>query len=293
MKKVISKILLLSLFVFAFMSPVFVSNVVKADIGFDGGFDSGYDSGYDSDWGGSSWDDDDDYYSGGGYSGEDIDAEPMDVLLALLIEFVLVGVMVLIVFIALNRNRASKNRYTINQPISTYNMPVDDSLNMDVYLMYKELNNAWMNKDLDPVRHLLTDELYNMYLMQLDTLIENKQTNIMKDYLFISGHVASRVIVGDVEKIKVIFRIRCKDYIISDETGKVVRGKASDVLDYIYELDLVRDNGKKNIICPSCGAQIRGKDGVVCSHCGTVVHINTSQLRLANKKILHQSRYRG
>ena len=113
----------------------------------------------------------------------------------------------------------------------------------------------------------------------------------MKDYLFVSGHIASKRKYKGKETIILIFRIKCKDYIVN-QNGRVVRGKATDVLDYTYELKLVRDVVSDNLVCPSCGYNVKSKEGVVCPHCGSVIHANTSELRLADKKIIYQSRRR-
>lgn len=295
MKKKILRIVLCIFAAFILFSPCLESGVVKADIGFDGGYDGGYDSGGSGWGGGSSWDDDDDddyYYSGGynngGYSGGGGSADVGTVFLALFLCLVIAGIPITIMIIA-NNPKKSSNSVPL---VDTTWMSVDNDLNMQVYLMYKELNDAWMKKDLEPVRHLLTDEMYNMYLMQLDTLIEKGETNIMKDYFFISGHISSKRKYKGKETIVMIFRIRCKDYIIDDRSNRVVRGKATDVLDYTYEFKLVRNVEPKTITCPSCGSEIKNEQGVICSHCGTVVHTNTNTLRLADKRMLRQTRSR-
>ena len=78
----------------------------------------------------------------------------------------------------------------------------------------------------------------------------------------------------------------------NNSNNKVVRGNSRDVMDYTYEFKLVRNVVDKQIICPSCGANIATKEGVVCSHCGTVVNTSTGEFRLADKKIIYQSKIR-
>ena len=292
MKKRLLKIILPITFLFILISTINVSSVVKADIGFDGDYDSGYDSG--GGYGG--WyddDDDDDYYYGGYHSsnssgGSSGSAPPEVVALAVFITLLPPIIILLVTHFSSKR----KHRPRTPDLIDTRGMEVDDDLNMQVYLMYKELNDAWMKKDLEPIRHLLTDEMYNMYLMQLDTLIEQNQTNIMKDYLFVSGHVYSRRKYKGKETTVMIFRIKCRDYIIDDTTNKVIRGKEKDIIDYTYEFKLVRNVEAKEIVCPSCGYMIQNKEGVVCPHCSSVVHTNTNTWRLADKRVLRQTRRR-
>lgn len=289
MKKKLFKIFLPIMFLMMLFASISVSYEVKADIGFDGD----YDSGYDSDYGGGydSWyddDDDDDYYYSSGNNSYSGGGGGIGTVGAFMLVFLYVTLIVVIVVVLTKSNKSSSRK---EYPIKTTGLPVDDDLNMQVYLLYKQINDAWMNKDLEPIRHLLTDEMYNMYLMQLDTLIENGQTNIMGDYLFVSGHIASKRKYKGKETIIMVFRIKCKDYIV-DKNGRVVRGKATDVLDYTYELKLVRDVTGNRLVCPSCGYEVKSKEGVVCPHCGSVIHANTSELRLADKKMIYQSRRR-
>ena len=295
MKKKLLKVLLCLSFFALLIAPFAVSSTVKADIGFDGGYDGGY-SGGGGYGGGSSWgdyDDDDDYYYSGGYSGNYSGGSGNlsgGAIAALLIFYAIVVITPIVVLIV--RSKREKRSRMDAPAVNVSWMRVDDDLNMEVYLLYKAINDAWMKKDLEPVRHLLTDEMYNMYLMQLDTLIENGQTNVMKDYWFISGHISNRRKYKGKEIVDMIFRIKCKDYIIDDKTQRVVRGKATDVIEYTYEFRLIRNALPSTIVCPSCGGEVKGKDGVVCSHCGTVIHLHTDSFRLANKRVIRQLRFR-
>ena len=301
MKKKLLKILLCLSLVALFIAPFTISSTVKADIGFDGGYDGGYSGGggYGGGYGGgSSWDDDDDddYYYSGGYnnnnnysSGSGGNLSTAEIVALIIFCVASIGIPIAITMIGATREK----RVQMDAPaVNVSWMRVDEDLNMEVYLLYKAINDAWMKKDLEPVRHLLTDEMYNMYLMQLDTLIENKQTNIMKDYWFISGHISNRRKYKGKEIVDMIFRIKCKDYIIDDKTGKVVRGKATDVIEYTYDLRLIRNAIPKTITCPSCGGEVKGKDGVVCPNCQTIIHLHTDTFRLADKRVIRQLRFR-
>ena len=55
---------------------------------------------------------------------------------------------------------------------------IDAELNTDIIVsktfnLYKELQNAWMEFDNDKIRTLVSDELFNTYKMQLNTLKTN------------------------------------------------------------------------------------------------------------------------
>ena len=292
MKKRFIKIICILSLILSFFALYNVSNIVKADSGFDADYDYDYSYGNDSYYGGSSWDDDDDddYYYGGSSSYNNYNGSGGGSLsggeLALVILLSLSPFIVwLIIYLISNKVK----EYKSNPLIDTRGMPVDNDLNMQAYLLYKEVQEAWMNQDIESVRHLLTDEMFNMYLMQIDTLIEKKQVNVMKDIYFVSGHVASRRNYKGRETVTMIFRVMCRDYIVN-ENNKVIRGNKHAICDYTYELKLVRNSDPKKINCPSCGALINYKEGTKCSHCSSIVHIDTDHYRLANKTMLRQSR---
>lgn len=288
MKKKISKIFLFILFGLTFL---ILNNPtgINADAGFDGSYGGGSSSGSSGGgWGGS---------SGGSYGGSSSSsgnsynysggsADP-DVVIATLLSVGLLIFFVILIHIAIAKESERREYLRRNPPIDTTGMPVDEQLNEYVFNLYKEVNIAWMNKDLDPVKHLLTDDLYNMYLMQMDTLIENNQTNVMENFKFVSGHIYSRRRYKGTETVTMIFRVKCNDY-ITDERGKVIRGKKHVTRDYTYELKLVRKCNSTPLVCPNCGYTLKVKDGVTCPSCNTILHDNNEAYRLANKDMLRQ-----
>ena len=294
MKKKLSKIFLLILFslLFCFVS----SSRISADAGFDSDYDSDYDSGYDNDynggWGGgssSSGNRNDNNSNNTNYSGGNISGEVWLITIGAIV--VMAGIPLSITLISAHYSGGRSRRRVEKSPINTSGYKVDDDLNCEVFDMYMDINIAWMNKDLEPVRHLMTDELYNMYLMQLDTLIEANQTNIMKNFNLVSGHIVSKRKYNGVETIKMIFRVKCKDYII-DGNGRVISGDENVTWDYTYEMKLVRNVMNAPLECPSCGETLSKKDGVICPVCETVLHSYVSSLRLADKNMLRQVKVR-
>lgn len=283
MKKIWKLFISLTVVLVVSFFGVFTTSV-SADIGFDGDYDSGG-----SDWGGgygSDWDDDYDYdYSyDSDYSGEPLTIGQLFIVLG-----ISAGLFIFIMYISKLSNNAEKSRATSNW-IKNQSGYVDHELNREVFDLYVRINDAWMNKNLEPVRELLTDEMYNMYLMQMTTLEMNGQTNVMSNYSFVSGKVIQHSKYRGMETVILLFRVRCKDYIV-DSTGRVVRGSKHKTCDYLYEIKLIRNSAAKKIKCPSCGANLDNKDGVKCSHCGSVIHAQTDRYRLANKEMVSQRRY--
>lgn len=52
---------------------------------------------------------------------------------------------------------------------------------IDAYHIYRQLQVAWMNFDYDKIKELVSDEMYNMYVNQLETLKVKNQKNMMEE----------------------------------------------------------------------------------------------------------------
>ena len=117
------------------------------------------------------------------------------------ISLVAVIIVVVIIVVVVSKNGGNKgggssnisNSINGSNNISNYKdidsekiKSIDKDLNVSefktkVFRTYKDIQTAWMNFDTDTIRKLTTDEIYNMYSSQLETLKLKKQRNIMKD----------------------------------------------------------------------------------------------------------------
>lgn len=265
-----------------------------ADSGFDSDYGD-YDGGGSWGGGGSSWDDDDDYsysYDNDGYSGEP--ADPQTVLIALLIVSVPCIAVVVIRIAIVNHNKKQAKTQHIHRLLAMdYGLRVGDGKNSETiqtaYNNYVEIQKAWMNRDLTPVKHILTDEIFNMYQMQVETLIEDNQVNVMSHFEFVCGDIISVNTKKNIETTKVILCVNCKDYIKDLNKHKVVSGDKGATITYVYELTFIRDlNSNELSNCPSCGALVKNQMSITCPYCNNSLLLTSSNLTLSNKKILHQ-----
>lgn len=268
----------------------------------DSGFDSDWGGGSDwggSDWGGSDWDSDDDDYdygggsygggssgggSGGGSGGDGI------IILILIATIAAAGLMFYLVGALpqqIQRRRKLTARMRSGLP---QNMGKSEELNQMAYDTYVKLQNAWMQKDLAPVRHLLTDEMYNMYEMQLDTLRTNKQTNVMTNFKFKRAYTSGIARYNGQETLTMVLEVSCKDYLVDDTSNEIIQGNRKTNW-YIYELTFVRDlNAKEMHNCPNCGGKLENQMGGNCPYCGNPVNITTANYTLADKRMLRQTK---
>lgn len=167
-----------------------------------------------------------------------------------------------------------------------------NELQTKLFNIYKDVQIAWSNNNLGPVRSKLSDELYNSYQMQIDSLIQLNQRNVMDDIEFHRMIVTNDVINGNAEELYIRMEVTCRDYIVQNKNGKekVVRGNPKYLNDYIYMMTFVRTIDGKVDNCPNCGAKLDSGASSICSSCKSVVVHGSDNWVLTKKKMLEQTR---
>ena len=146
---------------------------------------------------------------------------------------------------------------------------------------YCTIQNAWMNFDYDTLRKYVTDELYNQYEMQLQTLKRKNEQNIMYDY----ARTYSKIIGLDQDEkkttITIEMEINLKDYIVNKDK-KVVRGDSSRTLHNDYIMSFTKNNHSIEN-CPNCNAPLNGNHK--CPNCNNIIP-ETENWVLSKKQII-------
>ena len=282
MNKLIKKIFL---FVIAILLVIFPVMVVVADSGFDYDYDSGG-----SDWSSSdsSWSSDDSW-SDGSSSGEMSDEEA---------GFIIIIFIIIVLFALFSKDRkkttSSFSKPDIKKMISDDEIKqIDSELNTDIIVskafnLYKELQNAWMEFDNDKIRTLVSDELFNTYKMQLNTLKSNGQKNIMENITKVNGYVSSLKKEGNIETCDVVLSVTMKDYIVN-KNNNVVRGNRNiNEVTYFITIDKVNDEVKRINSCPSCGGALNDDASQKCEHCGTNLVLESKNFIITKKQNIGQ-----
>ena len=259
--------------------------IINADSGFDTNYDAGSSSSDIS--GGSS--SSDSYYDSNGSSSSYIGGNGtlpyVDFLNDHPVLFIILSIFILLyivfIFLVILKKIINSRR---NKKLKPDNDLIKNSkLKSQIIENFKKIQIAWSNLDLSSVREYLSDELYNSYSMQISTLKEAGQRNIIKNMIVTDINITS--ISGDsLEKtIKCILTVMLRDYIINGEK-RVVRGSKNIIYENTYELTL---NYKlENIdVCPNCGANIEGK---ICKYCTAIIPNNKINLSLSKKEIINQ-----
>ena len=143
------------------------------------------------------------------------------------------------------KNTLQRNLTIVKEIDEKFN---EEEFNQEVFNIYKEIQLDWMNFELDKVKDLISDEIFNDYKTKLDDLKSNKQKNIMDKIEYKSNKITDIKIDNNKEIIECELNVTCNDYIIDNEE-KVVKGKKDKTNNYLYKLVFNKDlNNNKYIL---------------------------------------------
>lgn len=278
----------------AFLFIILLSTVAFADVGgfagdsdYGGGWDTDWDTDWDSDWdtdwgtGDTDWDSD--------YSYEDEDV-PIG-------GFGIIVIILLVLFLTIRKK--SKNG-SVKKPIMPGAVPTsaaslmpiakleekdpnfsDAAMIEKISNLYVQMQNAWQEKDFEPMRANMTDTLYNQFARQLETgFIQTHLTNRVERIAVLGVDLIGFAQDDTNDTIVARVRTRIVDYVINDQTGAIVRGSNTRELFMEYEWTLIRSKNVKTpeikeetvaINCKNCGAPMNINHSARCEYCGTVM----------------------
>lgn len=292
------------LFLIVVLSSAGLKMKVEAGFGDFNDYDSGgdWDSDYDSDWGSdydsdwdSDYDDDYGYYidrsSHTSSTGEGI--------------FVTVLVIVLIAYTVLrsknDRTRSSSQRSQTrkNAPVKTQQKTLPDRTSeisaiirkedpnftapdfiSFVKQVYVDIQDAWAKRDLEPVRTVLHQNLYQQTERQIQKKIADGIVNHLERISVNTTYLTSYRRDAEYEYLGVYLAASMIDYQVKEATGEVIFGDKITRWNMYYKMTFMRSAGSKTrsakekeegFVCPNCGAPIKGTSFGVCEYCGSTV----------------------
>ena len=290
MKKIIRKVFFILVVAIMVIIPC---RVVIADSGFDSSYDSGG-----SDWSSS------DSYSSSDYSWSDSDSSGSSggelTVEEAIFWFVVFCIMFTLYFLGFFSKLGKASSSNTLVTTAKYKKMSDEEIkNIDPELdtemivnktfnLYKDLQNAWMEFDNDGIRKIVSDEMFNMYKMQLNTLKTHHQKNIMEDITKVSGFVVALRKEGNVETCDVVLNVKMKDYIVN-QSGSVVRGNKNTLgIAYYITIDKVNDEVNRITNCPNCGNAIGDEASQRCDCCGSNLVLESKNFIFTKKQNIGQ-----
>ncbi len=163
--------------------------------------------------------------------------------------------------------------------------------------MFVQLQEAWQAKEWKKVRPFESDELFNTHAKQLQEFIDSKTTNVVDDIAILRTEISDYHDNGATESMDIYMRVRYKDYIVDDNSGKVIEGDPNLEIFMEYELVMSRKKGvltklAQNTVvstCPNCGANVSINASGECEYCGSVVSNGDFDWVLTRMDVLSQS----
>ena len=323
MKKKISinKKIILSIIISLFLIFAYIGNVY-ADVGSFESYDSCSDWSSSSDWGSSSWDwdDDDDYsWSSSGSSSSDSDGLGILIVFLQLFEMCppLAFIFLIIAIIYIRKKKKGGSNLDV-RPRINYNtvrpttpvtparpnsaevlkkiQAVDPLFSEEEFIawtkdVFVKLQNQWMARDWEEIRCFETNELFEQHKNQIQGYIDKKQINMLERICVNYADLYNFKQVGDKDILEVALNSSMVDYIIDEETKKVLMGDTVTRRTRTYKLTFIRKTGIKTqegeakvntTNCPNCGAPTEITTSGKCNYCGSVITTGEFDWALSN-----------
>ena len=193
--------------------------------------------------------------------------------------------------LSLGANKFNSHRELTKWEIVELDSSIDKKkLYPELFDIYVNVQESWMNFDYDGLRKYTTDELYNMYESQMKDLRAKKQRNIISNIVCRSTELMSIDIENGIERIKVYLNVSQYDYVV-DSNNKVVRGtsKYKNMVEYI--IVFTRNvEGLDVLKCPNCGANVRIVSGNCCPYCDSMIINSADKFVMSKKECINQWR---
>lgn len=257
------------------------------DSGYDGGYDSGWDSDYDSGWDSDS--------SGGSVRRGNLS----DTLVVAIVLFNIVFVMAAGMLVmsqakhitspqgsTAGRGGASKKTLPdrtdeidriIKERDPLFTAPDFLSFARQVYM---DIQSAWEKRDLDPVRGVLHQNLYQQTNRQIQKKIEDGIVNHLERISINTAYLTSYRRDKEYEYLTIYLAASMIDYQVKEATGEIILGNKTTRWNLQYKMTFMRSveaktrsakEADQGFVCPNCGAPLKGTSFGECEYCGSVV----------------------
>lgn len=286
----------LFLIIISFVIMLQIHTVSLADVGSFDRYDSGssssssWDSGSSSSWSSHDYD-----YGSSSSSSYDSDSD--------LDGFTIIGVLVFFAIVFIYSYIKAKNSQKSQGNISktAYETPeidvsqshiwadeikkIDPNFSEEKMLawakdLYVKLQNAWTERDWEPMRPFETESLFEQHKSQLQGYIDTNRINIVDRIAVNYATLYKFRQEGDRDILEIALKATKKDYIIDATTKEVLEGNKEQDRISVYKMTFERKTGVltpegtgkvKTTNCPNCGAPTEITSAGKCPYCGSVI----------------------
>lgn len=185
-----------------------------------------------------------------------------------------------------NKKKIKQNSEMLLNKLLEKEQTTKEEFYKKLFNIYKDVQISWMNFDYDKMKNLVSDEMFNMYHSQLQTLELSNQKKIMKKIKYNSCELLSLEENEEALNIKVKLNVRCYDYIVNSKTNDLIKGYKDKYWFYEYEIEFIK-NKNINHSCINCGTKLE-KNMNKCPSCGSIILNNNEEWVMSKKKMVNQ-----
>ena len=164
----------------------------------------------------------------------------------------------------------------------------DDSLARRLMLIHAELNAAWTALDLGTVRAYVSDGLFSYLQYWIDTYRTRGIRNVMEQARLLRWERVKLVRDRYFDALTVRLWATGLDYLVDEQTGKVVGGHKTRPREYSEYWTLIRGSAARGAAradrrCPNCGGELEISMAGACNFCEA--HITSGEFDWVLSKI--------
>lgn len=139
-----------------------------------------------------------------------------------------------------NRKPIKKIEISHNDPLLEKKVLNDkEEIQINAFNLIKEIKIAKMNLDIDKIKNIATNNVYNLYETQIETLKNKQQKNIVGQIKYIKSYITNTANNNQTINLRVV--IECFDYIINNKNN-IVKGKYNRKVLQTYEIEMINND---------------------------------------------------
>ena len=156
----------------------------------------------------------------------------------------------------------------------------EERLVRDLVNKFISIEEAYMNFDYDKLHELCSNELYESYKQELETLKNQNCQSIMSDIKATTSRITQVYEENNQLIAKISLTIVSYDYVINTETKEIIEGNKEQREYNSYDLEFIYAITSSTGKCQNCGAEVK-IDQEICNYCHAIIKTSYEDFVLA------------